>query len=436
MEGILTEKDIYKKSRLLYIIEATLEYFIAMAFGEVYICRLTEYLGFNDSLTGILTSFVALGSTFQILALFIGKERNVKGMVTAGHIISQLLFCLCYFIPYFSIGKELKIVLFIAVLLLAYLIHNAIHPFKIAWYMSLIDNKKRGRFTATKEIVSLISGMAFSYLLGWIVDANTVDGEVQTLAFLIIGLMLVGFTVGHSITLVYSKEKSETLYNKKTNLKELGKILLDKKLLMIIPISIVWGIATHISRPFMGTYQKTELGFTAQISSIIVIVASFSRALISRPFGKFADKYTFTNMLIVCMSIEAVAFIVMTLCTPVLHTEFLYVIFYILYSVGMAGINSATINLYYDYVDKDKITRAMAIKTSLAGVTGFLATLAVSPIVSAIQANGNQIFGMTIYAQQLLSLVSSFIIVGIILYLIFVVKKADRAKNQQQTSEK
>ena len=100
----ITEQDIYKKSRILYIIEATLEYFIAMAFGEVYICRLTEYLGFNDSLTGILTSFVALGSTFQILALFIGKERNVKGIVTAGHIISQLLFCLCYFIPYFSIA--------------------------------------------------------------------------------------------------------------------------------------------------------------------------------------------------------------------------------------------------------------------------------------------------------------------------------------------
>ena len=435
MEGIITEKDIYKKSRLLYIIEATLEYFISMAFTEVYICRLTAFLGFSDSMTGILTGFVSLGATFQILALFIGKERNVKGMVTAGHIISQLFFCLCYFIPYFSIAEELKIVLFIGILLSAYLIHNAIHPFKIAWYMSLVDNKKRGRFTATKEIVSLISGMAFSYLLGWIVDSNTIGGEVQTVAFLIIGLMLVGFTVFHSITLVFSKEKKETVYNKKTSAIELGKILLDKKLLLIIPISIIWSFATHISRPFMGTYQKTELGFTAQISSIIIIVASFTRALISRPFGKFADKYTFTNMLIVCMGIEAVAFIVMALATPVLHTEFLYVIFYVLYSVGMAGINSATINLYYDYVDKDKITRALAIKTSVAGIIGFIATLLASPVVSAIQANDNQIFGMTIYAQQLLSFLSSLIIVGIILYLIFVVKKANKNKDAEMKME-
>ena len=205
---------------------------------------------------------------------------------------------------------------------------------------------------------------------------------------------------------------------------------MDKKLLLIIPISIVWSIATHFSRPFMGTYQKSELGFTAQISSIIVIVGSFSRALISRPFGKFADKYTFTNMLIVCMGIEAVAFIMMALATPVLHTEFLYVIFYMLYSIGMAGINSATINLYYDYVDKDKITRALALKTSLAGIIGFVATLLASPIVTAIQANNNQVFGMTIYAQQLLSLVSCLITIGIILYLVFVVKKADKAKEE------
>ena len=98
----------------------------------------------------------------------------------------------------------------------------------------------------------------------------------------------------------------------------------------------------------------------------------------------------------------------------------------------MAGINSATINLYYDYVDKDKITRALAIKTSIAGIMGFVATLLASPIVTAIQANNNQVFGVTIYAQQILSLVSSLIIVGIILYLIFVVKKAKNYKDMDR----
>ena len=279
------------------------------------------------------------------------------------------------------------------------------------------------------EISSSVGGMGFSYLLGYIIDTFTADGKLKSIAFLVIGLIMVVFTVAHTITLVFSKEKSETIYNKKISLKDLGKTFLDKKLLLIIPISIVWSMATHFSRPFFGTYQKTELQFAAQLSSIIVIVGSLIRALISRPFGKFADKYSFTNMLIICMIIEAIAFLVMTFATPVLHTEFLYWVYYIFYCIGMAGINSATINLYFDYVDKDKRTGALAIKTSAAGLLGFVATLIASPIVTAIQENNNQVFGMTIYAQQLLSLVSSVLVIGIILYLVFVVKKADKAKD-------
>ena len=186
----------------------------------------------------------------------------------------------------------------------------------------------------------------------------------------------------------------------------------------------------HFYHPHLLNKVKAFLQFAAQLSSVIVIVGSLIRALISRPFGKFADKYSFTNMLIICMIIEAIAFLAMTFATPVLHTEFLYWVYYIFYCIGMAGINSATINLYFDYVDKDKRTGALAIKTSAAGLLGFVATLIASPIVTAIQENNNQVFGMTIYAQQLLSLVSSVLVIGIILYLVFVVKKADKAKDE------
>ena len=112
MEGI-TEQDIYKKSRILYIIEATLEYFIAMAFGEVYICRLTEYLGFNDSLTGILSAFVSLGCGFQLIAIFLQNKRPVKRWVTFLHVVNQLFFALIYLTPFLKISTEVKIVLFI-----------------------------------------------------------------------------------------------------------------------------------------------------------------------------------------------------------------------------------------------------------------------------------------------------------------------------------
>ena len=54
------------------------------------------------------------------------------------------------------------------------------------------------------------------------------------------------------------------------------------------------------------------------------------------------------------------------------------------------------------------------------GLVGFLATLALSPIIGAIQNGGNMIFGMNIYAQQIVSLIASLFCI----LTFFFVKKA------------
>ena len=52
------EKDIYKTSRNLYIVEAALEYFIAIIVGGAFLAKVSTSLGISDSLTGIISSFV------------------------------------------------------------------------------------------------------------------------------------------------------------------------------------------------------------------------------------------------------------------------------------------------------------------------------------------------------------------------------------------
>ena len=171
--------DEYKTSRILYIIEAALEYFVAIAVGSVYLAKITGYIGIPDSVTGILTSFVSLGCGFQVIALFLAHKKPVKRWVTVFHIISQLLFSLMYFVPVLPISKTWQTVLLICALLLAQVLHNAINSPKINWYMSLVDEKHRGRFTANKEIISLLGGMVFSFALGQVMDAFSENGKLS-----------------------------------------------------------------------------------------------------------------------------------------------------------------------------------------------------------------------------------------------------------------
>ena len=68
MENIRV-KDEYKLSRILYIIEASLEYFISIGISLTYLPVLGAALGMEGSLIAIIESFVSLGASFQIFAV-------------------------------------------------------------------------------------------------------------------------------------------------------------------------------------------------------------------------------------------------------------------------------------------------------------------------------------------------------------------------------
>ena len=89
----------------------------------------------------------------------------------------------------------------------------------------------------------------------------------------------------------------------------------------------------------------------------------------------------------------------------------------------MAGINSSAINLIYDATPRERRTGALAIRGALAGFVGFFSTLAVRPLVKYIQDSENSIFGVSVYAQQVVSVIAFVLVVVNIIYLNTVLKK-------------
>ena len=188
---------------------------------------------------------------------------------------------------------------------------------------------------------------------------------------------------------------------------------------------MLWNIVNYTATPFYGSYQIKELGFTMKFVSILSVVYAIVRTIFSKPMGKFADKYSFAKMLNICFIIMLVAFLINTFTVPS-NGKVFYSVYYILYAIGMAGINSATINLIYDYVDKEKRVGALALKSALAGFAGFFTTLAVSPLVTYIQNNGNVFLGLNVYAQQVVSAIAVLFLAVLLVYLNAVVRKIER----------
>ena len=429
------KKDIYRSSRVGNIISAALEYFISMLVIDSYLAKLTTDIGISDSVTGILTSFVSLGFGFQLFAIFLINKKPVKRWVTALTIINQLFFAFVYVIPFFEMSKTVKTVLFVAMLLLAHIILNVSSPAKIDWHMRLVDDDKRGRFTALKEIVSLLGGMVFSFVIGTVIDTCEANGNLHG-AFIFCAVGILGLMVIDTVVLLLMKEKPHEEIEegeKVPVMKVVGQILRNKKIFKVLLVSVIWYVALYSTIPFYGTYKIKELGFSMTLVSILSAAYAIARSLASRPLGRYADKHSFTRMLNICFVIVFVAYSINMFTVPA-NGKVFYTIYYMLYAIAMGGINSAGTNLIYDFVEPDKRVAALALQHTLAGFAGFFATILVGFLVDYIQKSGNTFLGMNVYAQQVVSAIGAIVVLLALLYLNTVVKKMQREREREKAA--
>lgn len=392
-----------KRSRRLYIIEAALEYLISILVAGSFLATLTRELGFSDSLTGILSSLISLGCLFQLLSIGFRPQR-VKKTVVALSIANQLLFLSLYLLPVTGLSSGQKIALFVILDLLAYMIYYFAHPKKTSWLMSLVDDGSRGIFTANKEIVSLAAGMVFSFAAGTAMDRLMETGSSDR-AFLVAGGMMLVLIVAHTCCMVFTSEREIPQPPKASLVQNIREVLGNRNLMRVTAVFVIYYIANYSAIPFYGTYQINELGFSLQFVSILTICSSIVRIMVSKFWGRYADKNSFAMMISKCLMVLAVAFLCAAAAVPS-NGKIMFALYYVFHGIAMGGMNSALTNLVFDYAPLEKRADSLALCQAAAGTVGFLTTLCISPLVSTIQGNGNSLFGLPVYAQQVTTVIA------------------------------
>ena len=409
-------RDEYRASRAWIIAESALAYFVSILVSGAYLARITAGLGFSDSLTGILSSFASLGCLFQLAALFLFRNmRSAKRPVMLCNLITELMFVLVYLAPIVELSPNQKTVIFLAAYCAALVLQNIMQANKTAWTFSLIDDRKRGIFSARNEMVSLLGGMAFTYIMGSFIDRFEAAGNVR-MAYIAGAVTLIILTVVHTISILSIKEKPAEAVQDTGILESLRHLLGDRNILRIVMIRILWCIADGCARPFYGAYQIRELGFSMTFVSVLSILYSVVRISVSPRIGRYADKHSFVKMSHLCFCIAGLSYLVNCFTVPS-NGKIMYTLYFCLYAVSMGGINSSVTNLIFENVGAEYRRNALALNSALGGLAGFLATCAMSPVVSMIQNNGNRIFGISIYAAQFVSIVGFVMTVVLVLYM-------------------
>lgn len=408
--------DEYRASRGWIIVESALAYFVSILVSGAYLARITTGLGFSDSLTGILSSFVSLGCLFQLASLFLFRNmRSAKRPVILCNLITEIMFVLVYLAPVVELSSKQKTVLFVVAYCLAQVLQNIMQANKTAWTFSLIDDRKRGIFSAKNEMVSLLGGMAFTYIMGSFIDRFEAAGNVR-MAYIAGAVSLVVLTAVHTVSILSIREKPVQTVEDTGIRDSIGHLLGDRNVLRIVMIRVLWCIADGCARPFYGAYQIRELGFSMTFVSVLSILYSIVRISVSPRIGRYADKHSFVKMSHLCFSIAGVSYLVNCFTVPA-NGKIMYTLYFCLYAVSMGGINSSVSNLIFENVKVEHRRNALALNSALGGLAGFLATCAMSPVVSMIQNNGNRIFGIHMYAAQFVSIVGFVMTAVLVIYM-------------------
>ena len=416
--------DEYRSSRRWIIVECALEYFVSILVSGAYLARITTGLGFSDGLTGILTSFASLGCLFQMGSVFLlGNVKSAKRPVMLCHLITELMFVLVYLAPVVRFSSGQKTAIFLVAYCAAQITQNIIRANKTEWTLSLIDDHSRGIFSARNEMVSLLGGMVFTYIMGSLIDHMEAAGNLRG-AYILGAATLIILMAVHIFSISRIREKPAE------NIRDTGagstfrQLLGDSSIRKIILIHVLWRIADSAAYPFYGAYQIRELGFSMTFVSLLSIIYSIVRISVSPLIGRYADRHSFVKMSHMCFSIAAVGYLVNCFTMPS-NGKIMYTAYFCLYAVAMGGINSSVNNLIFENVAAEHRRSALALNASLGGLAGFLSTCIMSPVVTAIQNNGNRLFGIPMYAAQFVSVVAFVMTCVLVVYMkVFIIGKA------------
>ena len=406
----------YKRSRRAYVIECMFEYFVATLVADAFIAKLLKYFGTSDALCGIISSFISLSFLFQIFSvLLMGRIRNTKRTAIIFHTAAQVLFSCLYLIPFLPFNNGARRAVFIVCILTAYFGNYFVTSLIYKWGSSFVDPHKRGSFSSTKEMVSLFSGIFVSLLLGYSIDKLSESGSPEK-GFLLASVCMFVFCAADFVCLMcIKKDASDGEKKEIPGMREVMRNTLgNRNYVHTIILKCLWWGAVYTSIGFLGTYKQEELFYTLGQIQIINIAGVLGRFLVSKLFGKFSDRHGYVRGIQLALTVAASAFTVNIFTAP--GSRWLIIVFVILYSLSQAGTYQNMINITYSFVDVKYFVQAAALKYCIAGLFGFLCTLGSGRLLAVIQANGNRLFGMTVYAQQVQSAISLTFVIAALIY--------------------
>ncbi len=412
----------YRRSRNAYTAQCAFEYLVALLISDAFLAKLLVTLGISDAMVGIISSLTSLAFVVQLVSLSLsGTGISSKKIVLLCTTVSQLLYFSLYLLPLFPLSEAARTVLPTVFVVVGYGFYYISINLCLRWGNSFVAPENRGRYSATKEMISLFAGMAFTTAVGYFFDHLAESGNMSG-ALLFVAFLILLNAIANIVCLCIMKKEDVPAKKQKKSLSDILKNTMgNKNFRSVVWMTVLWEMGRYFVIGYLGVYKTGDLMMSVLLVQIINTVGAGVRMVGSRPFGSYSDRTSYARGMSLGLLLAAIAFFANIFTTP--ETWFFIIVYTLLYNLSLAGINANSYNVVYSYVDSDYFVEALAIKNSIGGICGFLTSLLAGVILDAIQKNGNTLFGVQLYGQQVLSALSFVLTIATFLLVKLVIEK-------------
>jgi len=254
------------------------------------------YLGAAPAFCAIVAALPQLGCIMQLVSPFLFERlRNRKALICVCCFIFRIGMGLAGLIPFMLGDKSARLGAVFALYFLAFLMAGFVTPGLDRWTMTLAPSYRRGRFFATKNIVSALVSSVISLSLGWQLDYFSARGAACLGYIILYGCCCLLACVDLLLLSGMDDCPCEPMHGLKIH--DLARPLRDKTYRNIIMFLPMWFFALNFSNTFLAVYMLQGLGMSHTAITGIGTIASVAGIVGTWVWGKLADKTSWNSVL-------------------------------------------------------------------------------------------------------------------------------------------
>lgn len=405
-ESEITEKQ-YRVSRNFFIVEAMCSSPVTTLVSGSYLAGLFAYLGASEAVSSIIMSVVALAGLVQFASPLVAERLQRRKLLTTSFAtFHRLSLALIMLTPMLFENKLLALGVAAVLYLAGNFVNAFISPMYSVWIVSVLPEYIRGKYFGIKDAFTNISCALLSYAGGIILDTYTAAGD-QRMGFWGVGLLVLVIAVIDICCFLPVREPVQEKTREKINLKDIvTKPFRNASFRPVLIINIFYQSALYLSNAFFAIFQVSRLGLSYELIGLTTCVNIGLRTLLAPIWGRIASERSWffsTRYSFLALLLSWFIWVFITVDNAV----WMVWIATVISAVAWAGIGLSLFGLQFDLAPKENTSVYISCNNAMAGVVGFLASLAGSAFIGITNGYSFSIGSFEICDMQLLFIVST-----------------------------